>query len=323
MEFAAAFRSSREPVWRVFPGSSEWPLFLLFCFVLICLSGIRRLLHQAEDLRKFSLDMQNMSRKQAQEHTQIVKELMTQTLDLQRKVAKQAWDSARADKGMSLSMAIQRRDWQAAHQLLDEHDDDAMDCGVADTSGMTCLHHAARAVNKELVMKLKIRSPASLDVLTYHARTPSQWSVLNCLADVPKGKDKDMQLLHAELSRILAVEMSEDALANVTGAGTTVVHQLVARGHRSSLEHVLPCMLERLGRERTAALINTQVGKHQLGAVDTALRCNKELVPILKRAGGVEMAEPEDDWKPNRRRWSGDGACNARSDWKLPKTGMQ
>ena len=318
-------------MWRAFPGSSEWPLFLLFCFVLICLPGIRRPLHQAEDFRKFSLDMQNMSRKQAQEHTQIMKELMTQTRDLQRVVAQQAWQQqaqqaqqARADKGLSLSMAIQRRDWETAHQLLDEHDDDAMDCGVADTSGMTCLHHAARAVNKELVMKLKIRSPASLHVLTYHSRTPSQWSVLNCLADVPKAKGKEGQLLHAELSGMLAEEMSVDALANVTGAGTTVVHQLVARGHRLSLENVLQRMLERLGRERTSELINTQVGKHQLGAVDTALRCNKEFVPMLKKAGGVEMAEPEDDWKPNRRRWSGDGACNARSDWKTgPKTGMQ
>ena len=123
-----------------------------------------------------------------------------------------------------------------------------MDCGVADTSGMTCLHHAARSVNKELVVKLKIRSPASMDALTYHSRTPSQWSVLNCLADVPKAKDKDMQLLHAELSGMLAAEMSVDALANVTGAGTTVVHQLVARGHRWSLENVLQCRCKILSR---------------------------------------------------------------------------
>ena len=276
----------------------------------------RKKMHQAEDLRK---EMQVMSRKQAEEHAQVMKELAkerTRTRDLQRAVAKQAWQSARADKGLSLSLAIQRKDCETAHRLLDEHDEDAMDCGVADTSGMTCLHQAARSVNKELVMRIKLRSPASMGALTYHSRTPSQWSVLNCLADVPKAKDVPMQLLHAELSRMLAAEMSVDALANVTGAGTTAVHQLVARGHSLSLQYVLECMLWRLGREWTSALINTQVGKHQLGAVDTALRCNRELVPILKRAGGVEMAVPQDDWKPNRRRWSGDGTCNARSDQK-------
>ena len=112
---------------------------------------------------------------------------------LQRTVAKQVRQSARTDKGLSLSMVIQRKDPETAHRLRDDHDDDTMDCGVADSSGMTCLHHAARSVNQELVTKIKSRSPASMDALTYHSRTPSQWSVLNCLADVPKAKDGGMQ----------------------------------------------------------------------------------------------------------------------------------
>ena len=98
-----------------------------------------------------------------------MEELAEERKALQRTVAKQVWQSARADKGLSLSMAIQRNDLRAAHRLLDENDDDAMDCGVADSSGMTCLHHAARAVNKWLVLKIRIRSPASVDVLTYTA----------------------------------------------------------------------------------------------------------------------------------------------------------
>ena len=246
-----------------------------------------------------------------------MEELAEEREALQHTVTKQVWQSARADKGLSLSMVIQRKDLETFHRLLDEHDEDAMDCGVADSSGMTCLHHAARSVNQELVMKIKSRSPASMDALTYHSRTPSQWSVLNCLADVPKPKDVPMQRQHGELSRMLASEMSLDALANVTGTGTgtTVVHQLVARGHSLSLEYVLEVMQGRLGRERTAELINTQVGKDQLGAVDTALRCNKEFVPILKRAGGVEMAVRPDDWKQCRRRQT-DSTCNARSDQK-------
>ena len=145
---------------------------LLMCFV--CLSGIGRPLPQVEHLRK---EMQDASRKQAEEHAQVMKELAeerTRTRALQRTVAKQVWQSARTDKGLSLSMVIQRKDPETAHRLLDEHDEDAMDCGVADSSGMTWLHHAARSVNQELVMKIKSRSQASMDALTYHSRTPSQ-----------------------------------------------------------------------------------------------------------------------------------------------------
>ena len=121
--------------------------------------------------------------------------------------------------------------------------------------------------------------------------------------------------MHAELCGLLADRMSVDALFNVTGNGSTVVHQLTARGHRLSLGNVLESMVNRAGQERTAELINTQVGKHALGAVDTALRCNKELVSTLKFFGGVEMAAPE-EWQPRRRRDTGDGTCNARSDNK-------
>ena len=70
-------------------------------------------------------------------------------------------------------------------------------------------------------------------------------------------------------------------LANVTGYGTTIVHQLAARGHIKTLERVLPRMESKLGKERLVALMDLKVGRFELGSVDTALRANIEVAKLL------------------------------------------
>ena len=72
-----------------------------------------------------------MSRRQREEHNQVMKEKAIEaeehaqllqvlareqqrTRDLQQQVARQGWQSARTDKGLQLTMAIQRREWRTA-----------------------------------------------------------------------------------------------------------------------------------------------------------------------------------------------------------------
>ena len=73
-----------------------------------------------------------------------------------------------------------------------------------------------------------------------------------------------------------------ETIANVTAFGTTVVHQLAARGHLKTLERVLPRMASKLGKERLVALMDLKVGRLELGSVDTALRANIDIAKLLK-----------------------------------------
>ena len=156
-------------------------------------------------------------------------------------------------------------------------------------------------------------APQLVDVLTFLGRTPSKWSCLNCAADVSKPKTQDGLEEHAEMFDILVHTALPETLANVTGFGTTIVHQLAARGHIKTLERVLPRMESKLGKERLVALMDLKVGRLELGSVDTALRANIEAATLLKTFGASEQVESPADWASRRRR-ANTSTHNERSD---------
>jgi len=224
----------------------------------------------------------------------------------------QAWDTHRRNNGQQLMIALQRHDEQRVESFLSLGEDE-VHYATEDDSGMTCLHYAARLVNSRWVQRLLNYSPSSANAITFYARTPSQWSVLNCVADVPKPKTQIERDEHTTIVLLLVGYMSREAILNVTKHGTTCLHQLTGRGHDDALKAVLPKIEAKVGKEQLAALLNRRVGKDGLGAVDTALRSYKVVVPLLKQFGGLEQAECPSNWKQGRRRAT-DSSCNGRSD---------
>ncbi len=194
--------------------------------------------------------------------------------------------------------------------------EEALNCKIfipVDASGMSALHYACRAVRLDWVTKILHIAPQLVDVLTFLGRTPSQWSCLNCAADVPKPNTQDGLEDHAEMFDILVHTAFPETVANVTGFGTTIVHQLAARGHIKTLERVLPRMESKLGKERLVALMDLKVGRLELGSVDTALRANLEVAKLLKKFGASEQAESPENWASRRRRATA-STHNERSD---------
>ena len=67
------------------------------------------------------------------------------------------------------------------------------------------------------------------------------------------------------------------------------------------------------GLAQLGDMINVRVGKLELGAVDTALRCNMEAARLLKRFGGREQKARPETWERERRRET-QSTHNERSD---------
>ena len=179
-------------------------------------------------------------------------------------------------RGQDLLVALQRHDEEEVAAVFAEAPH-CVNFKVVDASGMSALHYACRAVRLDWVKKILHIAPQLVDVLTYWARTPSQWSCLNCAADVAKPKTQDGVEEHAAMCDMLIQRAWPETIANVTAFGTTVVHQLAARGHLKTLERVLPRMASKLGKERLVALMDLKVGRLELGSVDTALRANIDI----------------------------------------------
>ena len=213
-------------------------------------------------------------------------------------------EKAQADLlGLDLLVAMQRNNGEKVEEAL-RLGHGRLNFHVLDASGMSALHHASRAVRLDWFQAVLQEAPSLVDVLTLWARTPSQWSCLNCAADVAKPKTPQGLLQHAAICTLLVEKSAPATIANITGHGTTVVHQLVGRGHKATLERILPIMQAKLGENVLATLMNIQVGKQKLGAVDTALRCHIATVGLLKQYGAVEQTAPPDDWSSRRRRQS-------------------
>ncbi len=81
------------------------------------------------------------------------------------------------------------------------------------------------------------------------------------------------------------------------------LHQMVSRGHDTTLKPVLRAMRRVLGQDKLAELLNHKTGKEQnLGCCDLALKTKQSMVPMLKEYGAVEQTTAPASWKPNRRR---------------------
>ena len=105
--------------------------------------------------------------------------------------------------------------------------------------------------------------------------------------------------------------MTKEALMNETKNGTYVVHQMVSRGHKESLRALLPILLNTLGTEDCAKLINQQVGIYNLGAVDLSCKNCLAVVDHLKDFGGVNKQPPPPNWKKGRRYHQGSRASRS------------
>jgi hypothetical protein len=233
----------------------------------------------------------------------------------------EAWRSERDDirqkekkteQGKNLLSAMQRRDNDTVELFLDMDPDD-LDYDARDESGMTAAHHSARMLKEDWLKHVLDESPESANARTFFGRTPSQWTALNCVADTPCGQTPERREAQANISLMLIDRMDEDAICNRTGYGTTAIHQFAACGHIHVLEKVLPKLRDILGTSTLASLMNVEVGRHNLGAVDVALKCNAKIATLLKKFGGKEMASAPDNWDKQRRKEQTDSTHNARS----------
>ena len=116
--------------------------------------------------------------------------------------------------------------------------------------------------------------------------------------------------------------MCPPALLNITGPGTTAVHQMASCGHYEALAAILPIMAKKTRRDELESLINRRVGKDGVGAVDTALRSCAAAVQILKNVNGREQVSAPSDRRSGRRRqngivsnWLSDYRKSRKADW--------
>jgi ankyrin repeat protein len=242
-----------------------------------------------------------------------VEQLRSRCNKLEAAFAKTVAEKVSNEKGQLLLTALQRRDEDLVEELLGE-DHKMVNFEALDQSGMTALHHAARLVRKDWVDALLCRQPSLIDKITHFARTPSNWSVLHCAADVPRAQSDELRAVHVAVMVQLVEAASTTTICHKTGFGTTIVHQLTSRGSIETLEVLLPLLQEKLGEAALIELCSTQVGKNGLGAVDCALKTNMHIARLLKRFGAVEMRGPPPEWHGRRRRSSASGANPGRSD---------
>ena len=266
---------------------------------------------------------QTQTEDEAEEMRAMMEEMKRQNEELQARekaFIKEQDDVIAQKNGQALCDAIKKDDRGTVDKLM--RGTSMIDYGARGYAGMTPLHHAARALNKELVFDLVERAPNSADAITYTRSTPSHWSVLNCAADVGRPKSQPKVDEYVQIALKLVRAMCREALLNITGPGTTAVHQMASRGHHEALAAILPVMAKKTRRGELEALINRRVGRDGVGAVDTALRSCKAAVAILKKFKGLEQTSAPDDWRSGRRRerdvvsnWLSDNRKSRRAGW--------
>ena len=278
---------------------------------------------EEESPRSRTRGEQTQTEDDEEEMRSMMEQMKRQNEELQAE--RQAFDKQRDDdmaqrNGQALCDAIKKDDRESVDELM--HRTSLIDYGARDFSGMTPLHHAARALNRQLVFDLVERAPSSADAITYVRSTPSHWSVLNCAADVGRPKPQPKVDEYVQIARRLTCAMSREALLNITGPGTTAVHQMASRGHHEALAAILPIMAKKMRRGDLESLINRRVGKDGVGAVDTALRNSMPAVAVLKKFKGLEQTSAPSDWRSHRRRerdvvsnWLSDNRKARRAGW--------
>lgn len=98
-------------------------------------------------------------------------------------------------------------------------------------SGMTFLHMAARSWKTQWVEHLIRACPELVDATTHVDRTPGNWTPLQCAVESAKTKTPELATRLRGTVQMLVERMSAKKICSVTTSGSTVFHQIVARGH--------------------------------------------------------------------------------------------
>ena len=96
---------------------------------------------------------------------------------------------------------------------------------------MTFLHLAARSWKTRWIEHLIALCPELIDVTTHVDRTLGNWTPLQCAVESAKSKSPEMAARLRETVQMLVERMSPKKICSVTTSGSTVFHQIVARGH--------------------------------------------------------------------------------------------
>ena len=109
--------------------------------------------------------------------------------------------------------------------------DPTLDMQWTSESGMTFLHMAARSWKTQWVEHLISACPELVDATTYVDRTPGNWTPLQCAVESAKTKSPELAFHLRRTVEMLVEQMSAKKICSVSTSGSTVFHQIVARGH--------------------------------------------------------------------------------------------
>ena len=171
---------------------------------------------------------------------------------------------------------------------------------VADSQGMTLLHHAVRLGQVEVVELLVTRCPEAVERTTKIDARPARWTALMVLMDTPVNQIGEGSF--ERIMRCLLHSMSVGAIALQAYTGTTACHLAAAQANLWAVKKICWTMYTKAGETESAfrqvsAMLNSRSGKRGAGAVDLALGTNLPVANYLKMWGGEEQC-------PNpKRRW--------------------
>ena len=111
------------------------------------------------------------------------------------------------------------------------------DLSYRDDRGRTFVHMAARLLQVRLLRYLLVLDQTQANMTTYVDKNPGRWTALMCAVETPRD-EKTASALHEVVEALLEF-MTEESILQVTASGSTVFHQVVARGHLKVLDVIL------------------------------------------------------------------------------------
>ena len=129
--------------------------------------------------------------------------------ELQHQQWEASWTQAAQQRGYALINAF--RTGGDVDDLFARASTEPVDYSVKDECGMTCLHHAARALDLDATLHILERMPHLANEVTYVTRNPASWTPLICAADTPRPKEPRAKKKHADVCNALAEAMSPEA----------------------------------------------------------------------------------------------------------------
>ena len=102
-----------------------------------------------------------------------------------------------------------------------------------DLAGMTCLHHAVRVGDRDVICALLQKVPELANVATNIRRNPPGWTPLMIIADKAPA-DTDLYVVG-----LLCASMTADGFNTRSGTYATATHMAVARGNLPVVKKIL------------------------------------------------------------------------------------